>query len=610
MTSINHKKAQALIQISLDKSLDPTQQADLDLHLSGCHDCRTYFRQIEVVQASLQQSMRHRWQQPRIQLSAQFIQKNSRGTTMRNRLFSTLTAIAIITLMTFGFGFAFNHLITLEKPAGNTRPSAATQPVHATPTESSQPAPEFQPAPTTLDLTAGLSGSASSPVWFPLGKQIAFAFEPTGSGLREIMLVNSDGIGIKKFPIPGLNVTSPQLSPDGASLLFCATSSTNPQPRIFLMSSDGSGLTPVSNPEIDSLSGGACQLAWSPDGKSFAFVLGQHENLYRLDTDAQGFHLLANLSTVRNLHWSPDGSSILFSAVDSANADTLGLYSISAAGTKLRLLSKSPAYQDGGAWSPDGEKILFISKGQLAVMAKDGSSAAQITHLSSGDIGGAAWSPDGLRIAFHANQTGNYEIYVINADGAGQYFYENLGKDDLFPVWSPDGQQLVFLSHSPQVDDRQIVLTSAHKPEPDFSLTGPGLCQGSPENAAGSGKLTWPLPQHYLSGRDYSPLFDHYGLDIAGQLDETVHAAGGGTVTYAGWNSSGYGNLVIIDHGSSMQTLYAHLDAINVKCGQKVQQNDQLGKVGHTGNAATPQLYFEVRSSGQPVNPWNFLPPP
>jgi len=79
-------------------------------------------------------------------------------------------------------------------------------------------------------------------------------------------------------------------------------------------------------------------------------------------------------------------------------------------------------------------------------MAADGSAAAQITHLSSADIGGAGlvprWSADRLPL----NQTGNYEIYVINVDGTGQFVYENPGMDDLFPVWSPDGQQLVFLS--------------------------------------------------------------------------------------------------------------------------------------------------------------------
>jgi len=95
------------------------------------------------------------------------------------------------------------------------------------------------------------------------------------------------------------------------------------------------------------------------------------------------------------------------------------------------------------------------------------------------------------------------------------------------------------------VDDSQITLTSSHKPEPDFSLTGPGKCQGSLENAPGSGKFTWPLSQHYLSGSDYSPLFNQYGLDLAGQLDETVHAADSGIVVYAGRNDTGYGNLVV-----------------------------------------------------------------
>jgi hypothetical protein len=147
-------------------------------------------------------------------------------------------------------------------------------------------------------------------------------------------------------------------------------------------------------------------------------------------------------------------------------------------------------------------------------------------------------------------------------------------------------------------------------PTPDFLLVGPGNCPGSFENAPGTGKFEWPLPQHYLSGQDYSPLSNHYGIDIAGNLDEAVYAADSGIVVYAGWNDTGYGNLIVIDHAYGLQSLYAHLSAINVKCGQTVRQNDTIGKVGQTGDVTTPQLHFDLRSLGKPVNPWNFLPPP
>jgi murein DD-endopeptidase MepM/ murein hydrolase activator NlpD len=66
--------------------------------------------------------------------------------------------------------------------------------------------------------------------------------------------------------------------------------------------------------------------------------------------------------------------------------------------------------------------------------------------------------------------------------------------------------------------------------------------------------------------------------------------------------------MIVIDHGSGWQTLYAHLDSINVTCGQEVIQGETIGLMGSTGKSTGPHLHFEMRSDeyGR-VNPWNFL---
>ena len=94
----------------------------------------------------------------------------------------------------------------------------------------------------------------------------------------------------------------------------------------------------------------------------------------------------------------------------------------------------------------------------------------------------------------------------------------------------------------------------------------------------------------------------HTGLDIDGDRGADIVAAATGTVIHAG-SYGGYGNAVIIDHGGGMATLYAHQSSIVVSKGQRVLIADLVGYVGSTGLSTGPHLHFEVRLSGNPVDP-------
>jgi LysM repeat protein len=139
-------------------------------------------------------------------------------------------------------------------------------------------------------------------------------------------------------------------------------------------------------------------------------------------------------------------------------------------------------------------------------------------------------------------------------------------------------------------------------------IFGPGACGPISDGNIGTGAFVWPTPLHYLSGFDYSPETNHYGIDIAGQLGNQIYAADSGVVVYAGWNDFGYGNVIVLDHGNGWQSLYAHLTSLNVGCGASVFQGDVIGAMGSTGKSSGPHLHFELRSDvyGR-VNPWNFL---
>jgi murein DD-endopeptidase MepM/ murein hydrolase activator NlpD len=140
-------------------------------------------------------------------------------------------------------------------------------------------------------------------------------------------------------------------------------------------------------------------------------------------------------------------------------------------------------------------------------------------------------------------------------------------------------------------------------------VLGAGACDPVSGGAVGYGNFIYPTNKHYLSGFDFSPGTNHNGLDFAGNTGEAVYASDAGVIVYSGWNDYGYGNMIMVDHGNGFQSLYAHLSALNVGCGQSVGQGEVIGAVGSTGRSSGSHLHFELMA-GTKVNPWDYLPPP
>lgn len=94
----------------------------------------------------------------------------------------------------------------------------------------------------------------------------------------------------------------------------------------------------------------------------------------------------------------------------------------------------------------------------------------------------------------------------------------------------------------------------------------------------------------------------HTGVDYGAPVGTPARTVADGTVEFAGWQG-GYGNTVIVRHGSDRSTLYAHLSRIDVRRGERVQQGQRIGAVGATGTATGPHLHFEFRVAGRHVDP-------
>lgn len=159
------------------------------------------------------------------------------------------------------------------------------------------------------------------------------------------------------------------------------------------------------------------------------------------------------------------------------------------------------------------------------------------------------------------------------------------------------------LPSAPMVDTRVMA-----RPTSPSATTTPTTSAGAnpapPSDDAPPDLWSWPLRGPLLArfGEDANK-----GIDIAGQRGRLVQAAATGRVVYAGSGLRGYGKLIIIRHGKTLLTAYAHNARLLVTEGDNVIRGQAVGEVGDT-DADRVKLHFEIRELGKPVDPLNFLP--
>jgi murein DD-endopeptidase MepM/ murein hydrolase activator NlpD len=123
-------------------------------------------------------------------------------------------------------------------------------------------------------------------------------------------------------------------------------------------------------------------------------------------------------------------------------------------------------------------------------------------------------------------------------------------------------------------------------------------------NPAHTGILSLNSPVLAPVSEDYHP--GHPGIDYAAPVGTPIVAVMDGMVIFAGWESNGYGNLIIVENGR-MQSWFAHLSRFAVPVGRLVRPGDLLGASGASGYNAGPHLHFEIRLDGIPVDPARFF---
>lgn len=180
---------------------------------------------------------------------------------------------------------------------------------------------------------------------------------------------------------------------------------------------------------------------------------------------------------------------------------------------------------------------------------------------------------------------------------------------DLASLYEIDFDDLLYINNLTSPDKlklgQQIILPGVEA----IKLQNPSEPKKVAAKTASSASLSrgiWPASGSVTSKFGQRWGKEHNGIDIGASTGTNVKAFMAGKVTYSGWES-GYGNLVIINHGNGLQTYYAHNSKLLVKIGQSVDSGSIIAKSGNTGNSTGPHIHFEVRKNGTPVNPYSYL---
>ncbi len=137
------------------------------------------------------------------------------------------------------------------------------------------------------------------------------------------------------------------------------------------------------------------------------------------------------------------------------------------------------------------------------------------------------------------------------------------------------------------------------------------VIKGTKLSYEATGDFLWPVPYTNYISSPFGPRWGtiHRGIDIAGSgiENQDIVASDSGTVIWSGYDNSGYGNYVIIDHGNGYKTLYGHANALYVSTGEKVYKGDVIAAVGSTGFSTGPHLHFEIIENEVKVDPELYL---
>ena len=333
---------------------------------------------------------------------------------------------------------------------------------------------------TTTTLTPAVSSTAdASPKSSRASSDARILFTSNRDGNSQIYVMNSDGSGQTCLTNGSYDDYDPEWSPDRSRIAFSSTRGGY-LGDIYLMNADGSKPTRLTYTKGFDTTVRNKDAAWSPDGSKIAFTitggLAPLNRIYTLHVPTKNHapsghipHAIPvhdRLSSYTNPAWSPDGSKIAVTQfAGTIFGALLKINVMNVDGTRRRDLIKSLASEDEAAWSPDGSKIAFsayLKSGTWEIYIINTSGSNEVRITrNSADDFSPTWSPDGSRIAFASDRSGRFEIYIVDTDGANVKQLTQEGGSD--PDWEP-GLGAGSASSTPVADPSKPTRTAGMPP--------------------------------------------------------------------------------------------------------------------------------------------------
>lgn len=260
---------------------------------------------------------------------------------------------------------------------------------------------------------------------------VPIVFQSDRSGEFDLYSIHSSGGTVVNLTVSAAREFHAAWSPDHTQIAFVSGDT------LSVMNADGTARHAVSSPTGP----GTGYPAWAPHGRSLVFEATRSGRaaLWTVGADGSGLRQLTDLRDGESVaSWSPDGQRIVF---DCLSGD---LWEINADGTGLRRLVPAAAgWNAEPAWSPTGAQLAFVRLAptpsgnlrRLYVARSDGSESRQLTEFPDGQDWTPAWSPDGTRIVFVHDVGGQFDLYIVNADGTGQHRITENGGIQFRPTW-------------------------------------------------------------------------------------------------------------------------------------------------------------------------------
>ena len=259
-----------------------------------------------------------------------------------------------------------------------------------------------------------------NPSWSPDGRRLAFESRRDGQG--EIYVVNVDGSGLRRLTRNPADDTHPSWSPDGKEILF--DSDRGGTWNLYTIGPGGSGERALTHGDVKGQAF-ARHPSWSPDGRWIAFDSDRDGDVevYRMQRGGYGVRRVTH-SPGKDGHpsWTPGHCGLVFGSERGGTPDIWWTIPC-AADDRTQALVSGPGMQAGGRVSPDGSRLAYFAGDPpdiyVAGLEHDAAvNAVNVTRSSATEYE-MSWSPDGSEFAFYSDRTGQYEIYVMKADGSG-----------------------------------------------------------------------------------------------------------------------------------------------------------------------------------------------